>query len=61
MAARPEGSDLEGRPGFAGASPSAGGLGGPSRPEGSDLEGRPGFAGASPSAGGLGGPSRPPI
>src|SRR5881296_3120511 len=34
MTARPRsaGSDFEGRSGFAGASPSAGGLGGPSRP-----------------------------
>src|SRR5215475_8213832 len=46
-------TDTEGRPGFVGASPSGGGLGG--------IEGRPGFAGASPSVGGLGGPSRPAI
>jgi hypothetical protein len=54
--------DFEGRPGFAGPSPSAGGLGSPSRPPSTrtDFEGRPGFAGASPSAGGLGGPIEAP-
>src|SRR2546430_2763785 len=55
-------ADIEGRPGYAGASPNDRGMGGPSRPPGtpSNIEERHGYAGAIRALGGMGGPSRPP-